>query len=356
MLNLRNRSPVLKFRKLTVINPAMKFRSNPALPTVLNDWKGNPLDDNGCFLHPDYPFELGWMDVLKWKLFTKNPYQEKKKNDPWRATVVKDSGFLRHDRDVFVWLGHASFFFRLNGINILIDPVFGKLAPLTPRFSELPVSAEKFQNIDLVLLTHDHRDHCDEASLKFLLKNNPKAKIITGLNMQPVVSAWSNGCPIVEMGWFQLVDNESLGLKIFYLPTRHWCRRWLTDTNKRLWGAFVLQTDSTTIYFGADSGYGNHYKQAAALFPKIDYAFLGIGAFAPEWFMHPNHMSPADAWQAFHDLGAARMIPMHYGTFDLSDEPLGEPERFLKSISAGSEAVEFLTIGKAREVKTELVK
>lgn len=327
----------------------MKYRSNPDLPTILPDWKGNPVNSDGRFYHPQYPFELGWKDVLKWKLLNKNPYRAHKKNDPWRATVIKNDDFLHHDRDAFVWLGHASYFFRLNGVNILIDPVFGKLSPLTPRYSELPVSPDKFQKIDFVLVTHDHRDHCDEASLKLLLKNNPGAKVLTGLNMKPVLASSSNGSLVVEMGWFQLFEYEAVGLKIFYLPTRHWCRRWLTDTNQRLWGAFVFQTKDVTVYFGADSGYGSHYPEAATLFPKIDYAFLGIGAFAPEWFMHSNHMSPADAWQAFQDLGAARMVPMHYGTFDLSDEPLGEPERLLKSISAGSDAVEFPIIG---EVKT----
>lgn len=333
----------------------MTYRSNPDLPTILPAWEGTPVNADGCFINPDYPFELGWKDVLKWKLLTKNPYQEHKKNDPWRPAVVKNDNFLHHDRNAFVWLGHASYFFRLNGMNMLIDPVFGKLAPLASRYSELPVSPEKFQKIDLILISHDHRDHCDGTSLKLLLKNNPQAKIITGLNMHSVLSGWSNGNSVVEMGWFQVFENEAAGLKIFYLPTRHWCRRWLTDTNQRLWGAFVFQTDELTVYFGADSGYGKHYREASAIFPKIDYAFLGIGAFAPEWFMHSNHMSPADAWQAFHDLGAAKMIPMHYGTFDLSDEPLGEPERLLKTISAGSNAVEFPVIGEEWPWKSAVI-
>jgi hypothetical protein len=144
-----------------VAKSSVKYLSNPELPTILPDWNGTPLNEDGRFFHPDYPFELGWTDVLKWKLLNKNPYRHQKKNDPWRAAVVKDDSFLHHNRDTVVWLGHASFFFRLNGVNILIDPVFGKLAPLAPRYSEFPVSPEKFKKIDLVLLTHDHRDHCD---------------------------------------------------------------------------------------------------------------------------------------------------------------------------------------------------
>ena len=118
-------------------------------------------------------------------------------------------------------------------------------------------------------------------------------------------------------------------------------------------GRFMLQTNDVTLYFGGDSGYGNHYRQLAELYPTIDYAILGIGAFAPEWFMHSNHMSPSDAWQAFQDMGAGRLVPMHYGTFDLSDEPLGEPERLLKNICAGSDAVEFPLIGEVRKLQPQ---
>ncbi len=312
-----------------------QFVSNPALPLILpkEKWKGTPMNAQGRFFHPDYPFELSWRDVFKWKLLHKNPYAEKKKNDSWKPTVVKDNGFLKHSHDAAVWLGHASFFFRLNGLNILVDPVFGKLSPFMPRHSELPVPADKFRDIDLILITHDHRDHCDKESLSFLFKNNPRAKVITGLGMGKTIRSWSQGNPITEMGWYQVFEMEKEGLKIFYLPTRHWCRRFLNDLNERLWGAFVLQTADSTLYFGGDSGYGKHFTETASLFPEIDIAFLGIGAFAPEWFMQSNHMSPAAAFRAFRDLGAKKLVPMHYGTFDLSDEPIGEPLHLIKNIA-----------------------
>jgi L-ascorbate metabolism protein UlaG (beta-lactamase superfamily) len=99
-----------------------------------------------------------------------------------------------------------------------------------------------------------------------------------------------------------------------------------------LWGAYVFRTKNKTIYYGGDSGYGNHFADAKKLFSTIDIAILGVGAYKPEWFMHPNHISPQDAVKAFHDLGAKTFIPMHYGTFDISDEPVGEPARLLKEL------------------------
>ena len=321
--------------------------SNPELPILRHDWQGNPVSSNGRFFHPGYPFELKWSYILKWQSMP-NPYREQKKRDTWQAPVVKDDSFLRHGRNVMVWLGHASFFIRLNGVNILIDPVFGKLSPFMPRHSGLPVPPGTFKNLHLILVTHDHRDHCDAQSLRLLAQNNPKAQFVTGLNMAPLLRPWTNGHRITGMGWFQQFELEDAGLKITYLPTRHWCRRWFTDTNRRLWGAFMLQTQDVTVYFGSDSGYGSHFQQTAELFPQIDYAILGIGAFSPEWFMHSNHMSPHDAFRAFRDLGAGKLVPMHYGTFDLSDEPLGEPLRLMQEIARREKAtreMEFLKIG-----------
>lgn len=309
----------------------MKFVSNPALPFIIDDYPGNPISESGRFRHPDYPFELTWKDVLKWKS-KPNPYAKAKKKETWRPKVINDDSFLRSNNDLFVWLGHASFFFRLNGKNILIDPVFGQLSFLMPRFSELPIKADKFTNIDYVLLTHDHRDHLDISSLKLLAQNNSRAQFICGLHTTAILSDFVKEKNIMEMGWYQQFTDEENELAITYLPTRHWCRRYLTDTNKRLWGAYVFETGDRTIYFGGDSGYGDHFQEMAELYPDIDLAFLGIGAFAPVWFMQSNHMSPSAAFQAFKDLHATKMVPMHYGTFDLSDEPLGEPLRLMRSI------------------------
>jgi L-ascorbate metabolism protein UlaG (beta-lactamase superfamily) len=138
---------------------------------------------------------------------------------------------------------------------------------------------------------------------------------------------------MVEMGWYQQFQGFE-NIKITYLPTRHWGRRLLRDTNKRLWGAFVIESETRSLYFGSDSGYGSHFKELSELFPNLDYAMLGIGAFQPEWFMQPVHMSPTEAIQAFHDSGAKHMIPMHHGTLDLSDEPAGLPMRLISQSHA----------------------
>ncbi|HRH43969.1 MAG TPA: MBL fold metallo-hydrolase, partial [Pyrinomonadaceae bacterium] len=99
--------------------------------------------------------------------------------------------------------------------------------------------------------------------------------------------------------------------------------------NKRLWGGFIIQSDSTTIYFSGDTGYGGHFRELAEIFPKIDYFIVGIGAYSPDFVMKEIHQNPSEAFQGFLDSKAKYLIPMHYGTFDLTNEPPNEPLRLL---------------------------
>lgn len=175
------------------------------------------------------------------------------------------------------------------------------------------------------MVSHDHRDHMDEPSIKALAKINPNARYLTGLGNEGLLKDFTKSSLIQSAGWFQKFDTPNSPLEIFYLPSRHWGRRYLTDTNIRLWGAFIIRSSTKTIYFSGDTGYASHFKKTAELFPDITHAIIGIGAYKPEWFMQGNHISPTNAIQGFHELGAKYLIPMHYGTFDLSDEALSDP-------------------------------
>lgn len=312
--------------------PVTNYSSNPKLSTILppDRWKGTPTDENGAFVNHEFPFYPHFRDLLKWQT-QRNVYREQKKNDPWRLPVIKDESFLQTGQDVIVWLGHATFFIRLNGVSLLIDPVFGNVGPVRRR-SAMPVAPEKLKNLDYVLVSHNHRDHCDEASLKIVSENNPKAAYLTGLKMDGLLRGFTGSHNIQAAGWYQQYQTDTSKIKVFYLPARHWARRGLRDVNTQLWGAYVVQAGGTTVYFSGDTGYGGHLKQAGELFPGIDYCIIGVGAFEPRWFMGPSHIAPDDAVKAFAEMRAKTLIPMHYGTFDLSDEPVGEPDRLLRQL------------------------
>lgn len=309
------------------MKPLPKF--NPSLPFIKEGWHGNPIDDKGRFVNHEHPFTTGFGDVWKWQTGPK-PFKQQKKLDTWKPEFIQDTAFLNHTEDCLVWLGHAWFFMRLGGVNMLLDPVFFKI-PMVKQIVPNPYPIHLFKNIDYILLSHDHRDHMDERSLRTLGAQNPQMEIITSLGMTPALRKWCKN-RITEMGWYQQYSPIPQ-LTLTYLPTRHWCRRYLSDTNIRLWGAFMIEANGKHIYFGADSGYGSHYQELGQLFPQIDIAMLGIGAFRPEWFMHQAHMSPTHAVQAFNECGAKKFLPMHHATLDLSDEPASEPHNTVLEMS-----------------------
>ena len=322
----------------------MLYTSNPDLKTIALpfEWKGTPILDNGRFVNQQFPFNESFLELLKWQL-QKNPQREEKRKDTWRPEVVTNSHFLNAGEDCIVWLGHASFFVRLAGISLLIDPILLN-STFLKRLCPLPVSPDAFKNLDYILVSHDHRDHCDEKSIRMLAANNPSATWLTGLNMQKILHTFSGSQNIQSAGWYQQFETDP-ELKVTYVPSRHWGKRGLNDTNLRLWGGYVIQGVGKTIYFCGDSGYDRHFSDVGEIFPNIDYCMIGIGAYKPEFFMGQSHTSPADALKAFHDTKARTMIPMHYGTFDLADEPVGDPVRVLNKIKTEADDIRFLKIG-----------
>lgn len=310
-----------------------QYTSNPNLKTILPpaQWQGTPLDARGCFVNHEYPFEPKFNEVWKWQRQT-NPQKAQKKQDTWRLQPSREQDWLTNGKDCIIWLGHSTFFIRLNGVTLLTDPIFGSPSFLMKRQVDFPIEPKLLQYLDFILLSHDHRDHLDQPSLQLLAKQHPNTQYLTGLKMVELVQKFTGSKHIQTAGWYQQYHIENAPIEVYFLPARHWSRRGLYDTNQRLWGAFVIKSNETTIYFSADTGYGSHLREVSDIFPKLDYCIMGVGAYKPEWFMGPSHISPIDAVKAFHEMNAKHLIPMHYGTFDLSDEPLSEPPFILKQL------------------------
>lgn len=310
-----------------------KYANNENLPVIKENWRGTPVDQKNRFVNVEHPFLPSTIDLLKWQL-SANPQAEEKKIDQSPLEITDLTEFLNSEKDGILWLGHAGFFIRLNGVNLILDPIFGK-PPFVDELVTVPSPIEKIQKVDYILLSHDHRDHTDEETIKQITRKFPNAEILAGLRMDELVKDWKTDSNKTQTaGWYQKFDLPQENLEIYFLPVRHWSRRGLFDTNERLWGGYVIKSGETSIYFSGDSGYGSHYKETGELFPDIDYFLIGIGAYKPRWFMKPNHNSPEDALQAFQDSGAKYLIPMHFGRFDLSDEPPSEPLKILREKAA----------------------
>ena len=331
-----------------------KFVKNDSLITILDSskWRGNSMNEKGQFVNHEFPFQPNWLDVLRWQTERNKWAEEKKKDKNKLYQVENDLGYIRSENDVLVWLGHATFFIRINGVTFLTDPIFDSPNAFLKRHAKLPFDKNLLPKIDYLLISHDHRDHLDKKSLKFLFNRGDRPTILTGLEMDKwLKSNFKNDKYTCQTaGWYQQYQTNLKAINIFFLPARHWSKRGLFDTNKRLWGSFVIQSPEKTIYFSGDTGYGSHLKEVGSLFGNIDIALIGIGAYQPEWFMEPNHISPKNALKAIDEMGANQVIPMHYGTFDVSDEPLFEPIESLKKIHIKEYAHVNLNILKIGEV------
>ncbi len=236
--------------------------------------------------------------------------------------------------DYIGWIGHATFLIKLGNTTIITDPVFSKNAgPLIfgpKRFTEPALILKEIPPIDIFLLTHNHYDHQDMMTIRrFPFKN---AKVMVPLKLGKYFER--NGYSDVnEMDWYEeIIINENM--KITFLPAVHWSKRSLTDTNKTLWGNFLIEYDEKKILFACDTGVGNIYKEIGEKYGPIDINIINIGAYnfyplTPYKDKSSYHTSPEEALEISRDLKSKKVIGMHWGTFVLSLEPIMEPrERF----------------------------
>jgi L-ascorbate metabolism protein UlaG (beta-lactamase superfamily) len=234
-----------------------------------------------------------------------------------------------------VWLGHAGFLLRAAGVSLLFDPVLFSSLGLRHRHA-LPCAPEAVTGIDYLLLSHGHRDHLDAQTVRLLARQNPKMRVLSSLGMAPLLGGLAPALPVQEAGWWQQYDlGPDAPLEIFYLPAAHWHRRGLLDTNRVLWGSFLIRTPDRLIYFAGDTAYGDHFEAIEKLFGPVDVVLMPIGAYKPAFMMSQSHVNPHEAARAANVLRAGHVVPMHYGTFDLSDEPASEPLRQLTEVAAG---------------------
>lgn len=321
------------------------FQYNPDLPFVRPNFPGNYFQD-GQFHHAQYASsEASLSRVLRWQL-SANPQKAAKRLDPFRVKCHRNDHFLRGDEDTLVWLGHASFFIRMQGITLITDPCWKDL-PMIKRQVALPCAISDFRGIDYLLLSHGHRDHYDTDCINWLITQNPAMEVLMPLRLSELLGSQRELVPYQEAAWWQRFRVKS-GLEIIFLPAKHWNRRWLHDFNQQLWGSFLLRSENRSVYFAGDSAYASHFTEIRQSLGSPDICLLPVGAYKPSFMMQEAHMNPEEAVQALHDLGAKTMIPCHYGTYDLSDEPLGEPVRWLKKMQAAGDiqgSLPFLDVG-----------
>ena len=249
------------------------------------------------------------------------------------------------------FVGHASLLVQTAGLNILIDPVWSeRVSPLgfigPKRVNEPGIAFGALPKIDVVLVSHNHYDHLDVATLSRLAAVH-RPRVITPLGNDTVLRAHDPAIAAEAYDWGDRVTLGS-GTDVMLAPMRHWSARGVLDRNKALWAAFIVTTPAGRLYHVADSGYGDgfRFREARALYGPFRLAILPIGAYEPRWFMRDQHMNPEESVNAFLACGAEFALAHHHGTFQLTDEGIEAPAAALGATLAqrGIPAEHFRTL------------
>ena len=251
------------------------------------------------------------------------------------------------------WVGHSTLLIQLAGVNILTDPQwsaraspvgFGGPRRVTPpglKFDDLPP-------IDIVLISHDHYDHLDVATVTRLARTHrPRFLVPLGLR------AWFTELGITEvdeLDWWQ--SRAVAGLTLTCVPAQHFSGRTPWDRNRRLWGGWTVAGRAKRLYFAGDTAYYHGLKEIGARLGPFDVAAIPIGAYLPPVIMKASHTTPEEALQVLADVRGRHLVPIHWGTFDLAEEPMEEPPARLlaeaRRLGLGSERVWLMKHGETR--------
>ncbi|MFQ5666743.1 MAG: MBL fold metallo-hydrolase [Candidatus Binatia bacterium] len=245
---------------------------------------------------------------------------------PGAAALVQFDRAAIMENPSITWIGHSTMLVRMDGVTFLTDPIFSERAsPVSfagPQRLVAPgVPLEQLPPVDFTVLSHDHYDHTDLPSVRALAARG--VRFVVPLGMAELVR--QAGATAVELDWWEYTTVGAV--RIHCVPAQHFSGRSLVGANRRLWAGWVIEGPTRRFYHAGDTGYFVGFAEIRRRLGPIDLAAVPIGAYEPAAMMRAVHLSPEEALRAAGDVGATRVVGMHFGTFDLTDEPLDEPPR-----------------------------
>jgi len=269
------------------------------------------------FTNPTPTETHGVRGFLKWQVARNAAKWPAPRQDPPRTLPKAADDALQ-----VTFVNHATVLLQVDGLAILTDPIWSDRCSPVPfagpkRYQDPGIAFDDLPPIDLVLISHDHYDHLDAATVRALVARNPHTRFATGLGNGKLLRKLGAN-HVDELAWWQ-----ASGI-VTFVPAQHFSGRGLVQ-NKTLWGGFVVQTSHGPVFFAGDTGFGPHFAAVRERCGPMRLALLPIGAYAPRWYMAPVHMDPFDAVQAHLALGATESMGIHFGTFQLTDEAQDQP-------------------------------
>ncbi len=347
---------------IAILNPSAAQTNLPVQPSANAHHTATGFKNN-------YALEVNksFGDFLRWQW--ESWRMDKVPSRP-AASVAADLALLKAPTTLptVTWIGHGTALVQASGLNVLVDPIFSERAsPIQifgPKRAQPPgVAMADLPNIDVVLISHNHYDHLDRNSVA-QLDEKAKAAGRTTLFLVPLgLKAWFNGIGIdsvIELDWWQ---NQSInGVEFHLTPVQHWSARSVNDRSVTLWGGWAVLGTDFHWYYAGDTGYSRDFADTAKMFAarqtealggRFDLALIPIGAYEPRWFMSQQHVNPMESVRIHQDVKAKRSIGVHWGTFQLTDEPLDQPPRDLAVArqALGVKEADFgvLAIGESRQ-------
>jgi L-ascorbate metabolism protein UlaG (beta-lactamase superfamily) len=293
-----------------------------------------------------YGGRLKKLNVIKWqweRFYHQRPQPPShpiKGIDPNLPLIYGDGNNVQ-----VTWIGHATVLFQIDGVNILTDPHWGKRASpfsfIGPKRHQAPgIALDFLPPIHVVLISHNHWDHLDKATVQHLMNHHPKVQFFVPLGVQYWFLKNIKGSRIggknpnvIALDWddHHLFKGKNHSIELHFLSVQHWSARHLWDRYETLWGSWAMIHPHFKCWFSGDLGYSADTVDIGKKMKGFDLAAIAIGAYEPRWFMKNSHINPKEAIQVMKDVKAKAALAIHWGTFEnLSDEPLDAPPIDLK--------------------------
>jgi L-ascorbate metabolism protein UlaG (beta-lactamase superfamily) len=286
-------------------------------------------NENAAFARPDFWALQAFRARRLWSSLVGGP------EAPDFPRVPNDGRALRDNRraPTLTWIGHATLLVQLDGVNVLTDPQFSdRASPVQfagPRRLNPPgVAFEDLPPIHAVVISHDHYDHLDRRSVQRLAATH-QPRFLVPLGFKAWLASVGITKNVDELDWW---DSRRVGgLTVTATPVQHWCARTPFDTNRRLWAGWAIAGRERRLFFAGDTGYYDGFRRIGERLGPFDLALVSIAAYEPSSVMAHTHTTPEDSLRILDDIGGHTFVAMHWGTFDLAEEPIDEPPRRLRA-------------------------